>query len=84
MKSEMKVPGRAWLQYEVMEARDGTSQLEQTAAFIPRGLFGLLYWYALYPVHGWIFSGIVKAIARRAESESERRGEESPREKIAA
>ena len=84
LKSEMKVPGRAWLQYEVREARDGTSQLEQTAAFIPRGLFGLLYWYGLYPVHGWIFSGLVRAIARRAEAAAALREQESPRERIAA
>ena len=81
LKSEMKVPGQAWLQYEVMETRDGTSQLEQTAAFIPKGLFGLLYWYALYPVHGWMFSGLVRAIARRAEVAAESREQESPQER---
>ena len=67
LRAEMKVPGRAWLQYEVREAPDGTSQLEQTAAFIPKGLIGLAYWYGLYPLHAWIFSGLVKAVARRAE-----------------
>ena len=46
---------------------DGSSELEQTAAFIPKGLFGLAYWYALYPFHSWIFSGLVRAVARRAE-----------------
>ena len=84
LKSEMKVPGQAWLQYEVMETRDGTSQLEQTAAFIPKGLFGLLYWYALYPVHGWMFNGLVRAIARRAEVAAESREQERPKERIAA
>ena len=67
LRAEMKLPGRAWLQYEVRETVSGASQLEQTAMFIPRGLPGLLYWYGLYPIHGWIFSGLVKAIARRAE-----------------
>ena len=67
LRAEMKLPGRAWLQYEVRETGSGASQLEQTAMFIPRGLPGLLYWYGLYPIHGWIFSGLVKAIARRAE-----------------
>ena len=67
LRAEMKLPGRAWLQYEVWKAQDGTTHLEQTAAFIPKGLPGLAYWYGLYPFHSWIFSGLVKAIARRAE-----------------
>ena len=67
LRAEMKLPGRAWLQYEVWEAPDGSTQLEQTAAFIPRGLVGLAYWYGLYPLHAWIFGGLIKAIARRAE-----------------
>lgn len=69
LRSEIKLPGRAWLQYEVRDNQDGSSQLEQTAAFIPRGLFGLAYWYALYPFHSWIFSGLIRAIAHRAEDQ---------------
>ena len=68
LRAEMKLPGRAWLQYEVREDADGSSQLEQTAAFIPKGLAGLVYWYGLYPMHAWVFRGLLKAIARRAES----------------
>ena len=68
LRAEMKLPGRAWLNYEVREAGDGTAHLEQTAAFIPRGLMGLVYWYALYPIHSWVFRGQIEAIARRAES----------------
>ena len=67
LRSEMKLPGRAWLQFEVWDAQDGTTHLEQTAAFIPKGLTGLAYWYGLYPVHAWIFDGLARAIARRAE-----------------
>ncbi len=67
LRSEMKVPGNAWLQFEVRQTQDGTTQLEQTAAFSPRGLAGLAYWYALYPFHAWIFRGLIKAIAMRAE-----------------
>ncbi len=70
LRAEMKLPGRAWLQYEVREGQDGTSTLEQTASFIPKGLFGLVYWYAQYPLHAWIFSGLIGAISRRAESAS--------------
>ncbi len=68
LKAEMKLPGRAWLQYEIRESPTGATQLEQTAAFIPKGLPGLAYWYGLYPVHSWIFSGLIKAIARRAQN----------------
>ncbi len=67
LKAEMKLPGRAWIQYEIRETPNGASQLEQMAAFIPKGLPGLAYWYVLYPIHSWIFSGLIKAIARRAE-----------------
>ncbi len=62
----MKVPGRAWLQYEVRPAPGG-SRLVQTAFFESKGLPGLLYWYLLYPVHGRIFGGTVRVLARRAE-----------------
>ena len=68
LRAEMKTPGRAWLQYEVHPEADGTSRLEQTAAFIPRGLMGLVYWYALYPLHAWIFRGMVNAIAKHSEA----------------
>jgi uncharacterized protein YbjT (DUF2867 family) len=65
LRAEMKVPGRAWLQYEVI-AKDGGSRLVQTAFFEPKGLPGLAYWYALYPVHGLIFRGTVRVLAGRA------------------
>lgn len=67
LRAEMKVPGRAWLQFQVSPAGDG-SELVQTAFFAPRGLSGWLYWYGLYPVHAWIFSRMARAIARRAEA----------------
>ena len=66
LQAEMKVPGRAWLQYEVVPDGAGCS-LVQTAFFEPKGLPGLLYWYVLYPAHAAIFRGMVRALARRAE-----------------
>ena len=68
LRAEMKLPGRAWLQFRVSETDDGNTQLEQTAAFLPKGLGGLLYWYGLYPVHARIFDGLAREIARRAEA----------------
>jgi uncharacterized protein YbjT (DUF2867 family) len=65
LRAEMKVPGRAWLQYEV-EPDGGGSRLVQTAFFEPKGLPGLAYWYVLYPVHGRIFQGMVRRLAEQA------------------
>ncbi len=65
LRAEMRVPGRAWLQYEVVPI-EGGSRLIQTAFFEPKGLPGLAYWYLLYPVHGLIFRGTVRVLAERA------------------
>jgi uncharacterized protein YbjT (DUF2867 family) len=71
--AEMKVPGRAWLQFEVepiaAQPDSPRSNIHQTAIFDPAGLGGLVYWYALYPVHRWIFAGMLRAIAAQAELE---------------
>jgi uncharacterized protein YbjT (DUF2867 family) len=66
LRAEMKVPGRAWLQFEVIGNGD-RSVIRQTALFEPRGLAGLAYWYALYPVHSLIFAGMLRGIAAAAE-----------------
>jgi len=68
--AEMKVPGKAWLQFEVEPTSQG-SLIRQTAIFDPAGLGGLLYWYALYPIHYCIFQGMLRNIAIAAEHESE-------------
>jgi len=60
------VPAGAWLQFEVSPNATG-SVIRQTAVFEPHGVTGLLYWYALYPVHGLIFGGMLRGIARAAE-----------------
>jgi hypothetical protein len=65
LRAEMKVPGRAWLQFEV-EPDEGGSVIRQTALFDPRGVLGLAYWYALWPLHEIIFAGMLRRIARRA------------------
>jgi uncharacterized protein YbjT (DUF2867 family) len=66
LRAEMKVPGRAWLEFEARPESEAATLLRQTAFFAPKGLSGLLYWYALYPVHGLIFSGLIREIARLA------------------
>ena len=68
LRAEMKVPGRAWLQFEAVPEEDGASRLLQTAYFAPKGLLGLLYWWVLYPIHQAIFSGLIREVAKRAEA----------------
>jgi hypothetical protein len=63
----MKVPGRAWLEFEAIPAPGGQTRLVQTALFEPLGLYGALYWYGLYPVHAPLFGATARAIARAAE-----------------
>ncbi len=88
LQAEMKVPGRAWLEFEVRPmtaaaashtpAADGDQapaageacEIRQTAIFDPRGLLGLAYWYALYPLHELVFAGMLRGIGRAAEEEA--------------
>jgi uncharacterized protein YbjT (DUF2867 family) len=87
LRAEMKLPGRAWLQFEV-EDDDAGSVVRQTAIFDPVGLSGLLYWYGLYPIHKLVFAGMLRGIARaidsadgeaeKDEAESDLRGAREP------
>lgn len=65
LAAEMKLPGRAWLEFEVTEDERGTT-IRQTAQFDPAGLAGLLYWYGVYPLHVLVFRGMLRGIAARA------------------
>jgi len=65
LAAEMKVPGRAWLEFEVKEDEAGTT-IRQTAEFDPAGLAGLLDWYGIYPLHLLVFRGMLRGIAARA------------------
>ncbi|PIS47576.1 MAG: DUF2867 domain-containing protein [Elusimicrobia bacterium CG08_land_8_20_14_0_20_51_18] len=71
LRAEMKLPGRGWLQFQIAPAGENdkkTSLFRVTAYFEPRGFFGYFYWYALYPVHTFIFKGLIKRIKRMAEA----------------
>ena len=63
--AEMKVPGEALLQFDVEEKGPGRTALTLRARFLPRGLWGIVYWYALAPVHAPLFRGMLTALARR-------------------
>lgn len=56
--AEMKLPGEAWLEFKLIGG-----VLHQTATFRPKGLNGRLYWYSVYPFHGWVFSGLLRELA---------------------
>jgi len=68
--AEMKLPGRAWLEFEVEPTASG-SRIRQTAIFDPVGLTGLAYWYTIYPLHEFIFGGMLKGIATTARESAE-------------
>ena len=68
LRAEMRLPGRAWLEFEVVPLERG-STIRQTAIFDPRGLGGLLYWYGIYPLHQLVFAGMLRNLARAAITE---------------
>ncbi|MGH7872063.1 MAG: SDR family oxidoreductase [Candidatus Binatia bacterium] len=68
LAAEMKLPGRAWLEFEVTSAGPLTT-IRQTAIFDPTGWLGHVYWYGLFPMHQLIFTGMLRGIARVASSE---------------
>jgi uncharacterized protein YbjT (DUF2867 family) len=55
--AEMKLPGEAWLEFKIED-----NILKQTATFRPRGLWGRLYWYSVWPFHGFIFKGMINEL----------------------
>ena len=65
LEAEMRLPGRAWLQFEVTPCARGV-HIRQTALFDPVGVTGLAYWYLLYPAHALIFRGMLRGVALRA------------------
>ena len=67
LHAEMKLPGDAELEFRVESLGDDRSRVTQTARFRPRGLLGLAYWYAVLPLHFFVFPTMVNGIKRDAE-----------------
>jgi uncharacterized protein YbjT (DUF2867 family) len=67
LRAEMKVPGKAWLQFLFQPSSTGTTRLRMIASFEPLGLLGELYWWALYPLHMIIFKGMMRRIRKGVE-----------------
>jgi uncharacterized protein YbjT (DUF2867 family) len=67
LRAEMKLPGEAWLEFRITPDGEGGSCLEQQARFVPRGLWGRVYWYGLSPIHSFMFPRMARRIASDAE-----------------
>lgn len=68
LRVQMRLPGQAWLQFHVRPIEPKQAEITQTVFFAPKGLLGLLYWYALYPIHTIVFSGMFKHLVHETES----------------
>ncbi len=66
LRAEMKVPGEALLEFLITKNTTGQCELTQEALFLPRGLFGLAYWYSVVPFHAFVFKGMLKGIEHAA------------------
>jgi uncharacterized protein YbjT (DUF2867 family) len=66
LRAEMKLPGEALLEFQVEPLGEGSSRLVQTARFLPKGLLGLAYWYAVLPFHAVVFGGMLAGVRRAA------------------
>lgn len=77
LAAEMKLPGRAWLEFEVTEQSPHQSVIRQTAEFDPVGLLGLAYWYSVWPLHQFVFNGMLNNIGDAAESQRDTEGSSS-------
>ncbi len=62
--SEMRAPGEALLEFQISAIGEQRSELQLISRFMPRGLSGFIYWYVFYPFHQWVFSGMLKSIAK--------------------
>ena len=70
LSAEMKLPGRAWLEFTVTPETATRSTIRQTAIFDPLGLGGLMYWYSIYPLHGLVFNGMLQGLASSVSQET--------------
>jgi len=67
LRAEMKMPGRGWLEFRAEPISETSCRLTQTAFFVPDPFFGALYWYAFYPAHQLLFTGLIRRLAATAE-----------------
>lgn len=71
-RAEMRLPGRAWLQFDVTPQDDGArSRITQTTYFEPKGLSGTVYWNLVHWAHRFLFAGLFRALTARIEQRAE-------------
>ena len=78
MLMEMKAPGVGVLEFDVDDNENGERTITVRAYFHPAGVWGILYWFALLPFHAFIFHGMTRVIAERAEAEPAIRATDLP------
>ena len=61
--AEMRAPGEALLDFQIKSGGNDQIELQLLSRFLPKGLLGILYWYAMYPLHAWLFAGMLRSIA---------------------
>ena len=76
LRAEMKMPGRAWLEFTVEPLSSGGSRLVQRAVFWPRGLAGHAYWWSVAPFHALVFPPMARHIVERAQAGGRPLGED--------
>ena len=64
--AEMILPGKAWLEFRIKKLPNGQSEVTQEASYSPRGLGGQLYWYAVLPLHTFVFPTMIRNLIRSA------------------
>ncbi len=70
LHSRLRTPGEGWMEWCIApDAAPDRTVLTQTAFFAPRGLPGFAYWYLLYPLHAFVFRGLIRAVARKSEQQ---------------
>ena len=60
--AEMKLPGEAVMAFSVHPLTSDRTELQLLSRFLPRGLWGMIYWYGLYPFHQWVYAGMLKKL----------------------
>jgi hypothetical protein len=70
LKAEMRLPGQAWLEFLISPVDRERTELVQVARFVPKGLVGAVYWYAISPFHALVFGGMLRGIAHASRERS--------------
>lgn len=64
--AEMRMPGQALLEITISKTGPGHFEITLLSRFLPKGIFGIAYWYVLYPFHEYVFSRMLKGMVRAA------------------